>query len=89
MKDINLNKEFKNFIESVGKGCKMITAEISDNLINVWCLANSQNNIVFKIVLNDKECVDLINSFHLYKKAEITEKYQIFLSKVKENSNSI
>ena len=89
MKNTNLNKEFKNFIESIGKGCKMITAEIVENQIHVWCLANSKNNIVFKIILNEKECVELINSFGLYNKAEITEKYKEFLHNTKANINSL
>lgn len=85
MENINLTQEFKNFIESVGKGCQMITSEIINNQIHVWCLANSKNDIVFKIILNDKECVELVNSYNLYSKAEITEKYKEFLSNIKSN----
>ena len=89
MKNINLTKEFKYFIEHVGRGCKMITSDIQDDLIHVWCLANSQNNIVFKIILNEEECVDLVNSYSLYSKAEITEKYKEFLTNLKSNINNL
>jgi len=77
-------KSFKNFIESVGKGCTMIFADIENKKIHVWCKANSQNNIIFKIILDDNECVDLINSFGLYNKENITEAYKSYLNNLKK-----
>lgn len=84
MKNLVKTKSFKEFIESVGKGCKMIFAEIKDDIIHVWCKANSQNDIIFKIVLDENECVDLVNSFNLYSKEDITIKYQHFLNQLKQ-----
>lgn len=87
MKNLIKFKSFKEFIESVGRGCKMITANIENNLIAVYCKANSQNNIIFKILLNKDECVDLINSYDLYSKEEFSLAYQKYLNELKaENS---
>lgn len=80
MEDLIKTKSFKDFIENIGRGCKMIFAEIKDNNIHVWCKANSKNNIIFKIILNEKKCVDLINSYNLYSKFEITVAYQNYLN---------
>lgn len=74
------SKSFKEVIESVGRGCKFIFAEIQDGLIHVYCKAKSQNNIIFKIILNETECVDLINSYGLYNKDEITKVYQEYIN---------
>ena len=80
MEDLIKTKSFKGFIENIGRGCKMIFAEIQNNNIHVWCKANSKNNIIFKIILNEKKCVDLINSYNLYSKFEITVAYQNYLN---------
>ena len=84
MKMLIKTKSFKNFIENIGRGCKMIVADIENNNIAVYCKANCKNDIIFKIILNDSECVELINSFGLYKKEEITFAYQHFLSNLKK-----
>lgn len=77
MKNLIEEKSFKEMIESAG--CKFILASIEGGLIAVYCLAKSQNNIVFKIMLNGNECVELINSFGLYNKDKITKIYQDYL----------
>ena len=77
-------KSFKNFIESIGKGCKMIFAETQNNQIHVWCKANSQNDIIFKIILDESKCVELINSYNIYKKEEVTKAYQNYLNNLKK-----
>ena len=77
MENLIKEKSFKEMIESVG--CKFILADIENGLIAVYCKAKSQNNIIFKILLNDSECVKLINSFDLYKKDKITKVYQDYL----------
>ena len=77
MKNLIKQKSFKEMIECVG--CKFILADIENGLIAVCCKAKSQNDIIFKIILNENECVDLINSFGLYKKDKITEIYQDYL----------
>ncbi len=77
MENLIKEKSFKEMIESVG--CKFILADIENGLIAVYCKAKSQNNIIFKILLNDSECVELINSFDLYKKDKITKVYQDYL----------
>lgn len=79
MKDLIKTKSFKDFIENIGCGCKMIVANIENNNIAVYCKANTQNNIIFKIILNNHECICLVNSYNLYKKEEITSDYQNFL----------
>ena len=84
MKNLVNSESFKNFIESIGIGCKMVFAEIIDNNIHVWCKANSQNNIIFKIILNENKCIDLINSYDLYSKFEITVAYQSYLNTLKQ-----
>lgn len=89
MKKLIKTKSFKKFIESIGKGCKMIISEIDEDLIHVWCLANSKNNIIFKIILNEKECVELVNSYNLYSKTEITKKYNEFLNNIDSNVNTL
>ena len=76
-------KSFQDMIESVG--CKFILANIESGLIAVYCKAKSQNNIVFKIMLNENECVDLINSYGLYKKEKITQVYQDYLRNLNQN----
>ena len=48
MKNLIKDKSFKEMIESVG--CKFILANIENGLIAVYCKANSQNNIIFKII---------------------------------------
>ena len=84
MKNLINSESFKNFIESVGIGCKMIFAETQNNNIHVWCKANSKNNIIFKIILNENKCIDLINSYNLYSKFEITVAYQNYLDTLKQ-----
>ena len=84
MENFITTESFKNFIESVGIGCKMIFAEIQNDNIHVWCKANSQNNIIFKIILNENKCIDLINSYNLYSKFEITVAYQNYLNTLKQ-----
>ena len=64
-------------IESIG--CKFILADIEKGLIAVYCKAKSQNDIIFKIILNENECVELINSYGIYKKDKISEIYQEYL----------
>ena len=80
-------KSFKDMIESIG--CKFILASIESGLIAVYCRAKSQNVIVFKILLNENECVELINSYGLYNKDKITKAYQDYLSLVNDNKNLI
>lgn len=77
MENLIKQKSFKEMIESIG--CKFILADFEKGLISVYCKAKSQNDIIFKIVLNENECVDLINSFGLYKKDKITKVYQDYL----------
>ena len=85
MKTLIKTKSFKDFIENTGRGCRMIFAQLQNNQIHIWCKANSQNNIIFKIILNEYECVELINSYNLYKQEEITIAYQNYLNKLKNN----
>ncbi len=76
-------KSFKDMIESIG--CKFIFASIESGLIAVYCRAKSQNVIVFKILLNENKCVELINSYELYKKEEITKVYQNYLKDLNQD----
>ena len=77
MENLIKQKSFKEMIESIG--CKFILADIEKGLIAVYCKAKSQNNIIFKIILNENECVELVNSYGIYKKEKITEVYQDYL----------
>ena len=77
MEKLIKEKSFKEMIESIG--CKFILANIENGLIAVYCKAKSQNDIIFKIILNENECVELINSFGIYKKGKITQVYQDYL----------
>ena len=77
MEKLIKEKSFKEMIESIG--CKFILADIEKGLIAVYCKAKSQNDIIFKIILNNSECVELINSYGIYKKEKITEMYQDYL----------
>ena len=76
-------KSFKEMIESLN--CKFILANVENGLIAVYCKAKSQNIIVFKIVLNENECVDLINSYGLYDKEKITKTYQDYLKNLRQD----
>ena len=78
-------KSFKDMIESIG--CEFILANIESGLIAVYCKANSQNNIIFKIILNENECVELINSYGLYSKDKITQVYQEYLKEINNDLN--
>ena len=77
MEKLIKEKSFKEMIESIG--CKFIFADIENGLIAVYCKAKSQNDIIFKIILNENECVELINSYGIYKKDKISEIYQEYL----------
>ena len=81
MEELIKEKSFKDMIESIG--CKFILANIEKGLIAVYCKAKSQNDIIFKIILNETECVELINSYGIYKKEKITEIYQDYLNGLK------
>ena len=78
MKNLIKEKSFKEMIESIG--CKFILARIENDLIACYCMAKSQNDIVFKIILNENECIDLVNSYGIYKKDKITQVYQNYLN---------
>ncbi len=84
MEKLIKEKSFKEMIESIG--CKFILADIENGLIAVYCKAKSQNDIIFKIILNENECVELINSFGLYKKDKITKVYQDYLRELNQES---
>lgn len=84
MEKLIKEKSFKEMIESIG--CKFILADIENGLIAVYCKAKSQNDIIFKIILNENECVELINSFGLYKKDKITQMYQDYLRELNQES---
>ena len=77
MENLIKQKSFKEMIESIG--CKFILSDIEKGLIAVYCKAKSQNDIIFKIILNENECVELINSYGIYKKDKISEIYQEYL----------
>ena len=62
----------------------MIFAKIENDKIHVWCKANSQNSIIFKIVLDDSKCVELINSYNIYSKEDVTTAYQKYLNQLKK-----
>ena len=84
MEELIKEKSFKEMIESIG--CKFILANIENGLIAVYCKAKSQNDIIFKIILNENECVELINSYGIYKKDKITKVYQDYLRELNQGS---
>lgn len=83
MEKLIKQKSFREMIESIG--CKFILADIEKGLIAVYCKAKSQNDIIFKIILNENECVELINSYGIYKKDKITKVYQNYLNQLNKD----
>lgn len=86
VKQIVRSHSFKNMIEFTGRGCKMITYYIEDEKILVFCKANVQNDIIFKVVFDDYECIELWNHYNLYKKEDFTARWQAYLQKIKESN---
>ena len=80
MENIIKSKSFKQFIEGVGRGCKMAIAKIENNEIHVWCKANAQNNIIFKLVFDEHKCLHVINGYGLYNKDEFSKEYTKFMN---------
>lgn len=64
----------------------MITYYIEDEKILVFCKANVQNDIIFKVVFDDYECIELWNHYNLYKKEDFTARWQAYLQKIKESN---
>lgn len=83
-KQIINSHSFKNMIEFTGRKCKFICAAISKDNIEVYCKANVQNNIIFKVVFDDYECVELWNHYSLYNKEDFTVRWQNYLQRIKE-----
>ena len=75
---------FKNMIEFTGIGCEFVCACIEDDKIVAFCKANVQNDIIFKVVFDDYECIELWNHYNLYKKEDFTKRWQTYLSRIKE-----
>ena len=81
-------KEFKNFIESLGLGYKLVAIASRKNKIFATCLTNSQNPVYIKMIFNEYECEEILDTNINNNKHMLTKHWQNFINSFQKNSIS-